>query len=213
LEIVGVVRDVHDHSVRAKVERRFYMTMTNPINGIAVLNFQVRTHADPNIVMNTIRQQIISVAPTLPISSVKTLDEMAKRTVFEESMLARLSSLFGLLALLLAAVGIYGLMSYLVVVRTKEIGIRLALGAQPGDILRAILKQSLVLAGTGVVVGIPIVMLSGRAMKTVLYEVGAGDPFALMSSIVVLAAVALLASLLPARAAMKVDPIHVLRYE
>jgi ABC-type antimicrobial peptide transport system permease subunit len=99
------------------------------------------------------------------------------------------------------------------VVRTKEIGIRLALGAQPGDILRAILQQSLVLAGTGVLVGIPIVLLSGHAMKTVLYEVGAGDPFALMSSIVVLAAVALLASLLPARAAMKVDPIHVLRYE
>lgn len=213
LEIVGVVRDVHDHSVRAKVERRFYMTMTNPINGIAVLNFQVRTHADPNIVMNTIRQRITSVAPTLPISNIKTLDDMAKRTVFEESMLARLSSLFGVLALLLAGVGIYGLMSYLVVVRTKEIGIRLALGAQPGDILRAILKQSLVLAGTGVAVGIPIVMLSGRAMKAVLYEVGAGDPFALMTSIVVLAAVALLASLLPARAAMKVDPIQVLRYE
>jgi ABC-type antimicrobial peptide transport system permease subunit len=89
----------------------------------------------------------------------------------------------------------------------------LALGAQPADILRSVLKQSLVLAGTGVLVGIPIVMLSGRAMRTVLYEVGAGDPLALTSSVVILASVALLASLIPARSAMKVDPIRVLRYE
>ncbi len=213
LEIVGVVRDVRDHSIRAKVDRRFYMGLNNPVNGIAVLNFQVRTSSDPNLVMNTLRQRIASVAPNLPILSIKTIDELAKRTVFEESMLARLSSMFGILALVLAAVGIYGLMSYMVAVRTKEIGIRLALGAQPADILRSVLKQSVVLAGTGVLVGIPIVLLSGQAMKSVLYEVGAGDPLALTASVVILACVALLASLLPARNAMKVDPIHVLRYE
>lgn len=212
-EIVGVVRDVRDHSIRKKVDRRFYMTMGNPVNSIAVLNFQVRTQSDPNLVINSIRQKITSVAPDLPIGGIQTVDELARRSVFEESMLARLSSLFGVLALLLAAVGIYGLMSYLVAVRTKEIGIRLALGAQPGDILKAILKQSVVLAGTGVLVGIPIVLLSGRAMHAVLYEVGAGDPVALASSVVILACVAVLASLLPARAAMKVDPMHVLRYE
>jgi predicted permease len=213
LEIIGVVRDVRDHSIRKKVDRRFYLTFNNPVNGIAVLNYEIRTNGDPNLVMSNIRQRMTSVAPNLPILSIKTVDEMARRTVFEESMLARLSSLFGILALLLAAVGIYGLMSYLVAVRTKEIGIRLALGAQPGDILRSVLKQSVVLAGTGVLVGIPIVLLCGRAMRTVLYEVGAGDPFALVSSVVILASVAVLASLLPARSAMKVDPIHVLRYE
>ena len=212
-EIVGVVRDIHDHSIRKKVDRRFYMTMGNPVNSIAVLNFEVRTHSDPNLVINSVRQKIASVAPDLPVGGIQTVDDMARRTVFNESMLARLSSLFGVLALLLAAVGIYGLMSYLVAVRTKEIGIRLALGAQPGDILKAILKQSVVLAGTGVLVGIPIVLLSGRAMHAVLYEVGAGDPLALASSVVILACVAVLASLLPARAAMKVDPMHVLRYE
>jgi ABC-type antimicrobial peptide transport system permease subunit len=136
------------------------MTINNPINGIAVLNFQVRTKSDPPVVMGTIRQRINSVAPELPIIDLKTVDEMAQRTVFEESM-ARLSSLFGVLALLLAAVGIYGLMSYKVVVRTKEIGIRLALGAQASDILRSVLKQSSVLAGTGVPVGVPVVLTWG----------------------------------------------------
>ncbi len=208
-----MVRDVHDHSVRKKVNRRFYIAISNPISGISVLNFQVRTKNDPSLVMGTIRQRMSSVAPELPIVSLKTVDEMAQRTVFEESMLARLSSLFGVLALLLAAVGIYGLMSYMVVVRTKEIGIRLALGAQRSDILRSVLKQSAVLAGTGVLVGIPVVLLCGRAMRTVLYEVGAGDPLALVSSVVILASVAVLASLLPARNAMKVGPISVLRYE
>jgi predicted permease len=213
LEIVGVVRDVHDHSVRAKVDRRFYISINNPISNLPVINFEVRTHGDPDVVMNAIRQRIASAEPGLPIVSLKTVDEMAKRTVFEESMLARLSSLFGVLALLLAAVGIYGLMSYMVVVRTKEIGIRLALGAQRSDILGSVLKQSAVLAGTGVLVGIPVVLICGRAMRTVLYEVGAGDPLALVSSVVILACVAVLASLLPARNAMKVDPINVLRYE
>jgi predicted permease len=213
LEIVGVVPDVHDHSVSEKVERRFYVPLNSPVAHLVVLNVEVRTKGDPDQAMNMIRQRINGVDPALPIVSIKTVDEMARRTVFEESMLARLSSLFGVLALLLAAVGIYGLMSYMVVVRTKEIGIRLALGAQPRDILRSVLKQSLVLAATGVLVGIPIVMLSGRAMRTVLYEVGAGDPVALTGSVVILASVALIASLIPARSAMKVDPLHVLRYE
>jgi putative ABC transport system permease protein len=128
-------------------------------------------------------------------------------------MLARLSGMFGVLALLLAAIGLYGLMSYMVATRTKEIGIRLALGAQRRDILKSIVKQAMVLAATGVAVGIPIALLSARAMKTTLYEVGAGDPVSLVSSAAILAGVALLASMVPALSAIRVDPVVVLRYE
>ncbi len=212
-EIVGVVRDVRDHSVRKPVDRRFYIPFLNGLSSTSIVNFEIRTTGDPNIATSAIRQKLAQVAPGLPIVSVQTLDDLAQRQVFQESMLARLSGLFGVLALVLAAVGLYGLMSYMVVVRTKDIGIRIALGAQRSDILKSILKQAFVLAVTGVGVGIPIALLCGYAMRTTLYEVGASDPVSLISSMLVLAVVALGSSLVPAIAAMRVDPIIALRYE
>jgi ABC-type antimicrobial peptide transport system permease subunit len=153
------------------------------------------------------------IAPGLPVVGIDPVDRLAQREIFGESMLARVSGMFGVLALLLAAVGLYGLMSYMVVTRTKEIGIRLALGAQRSDIIKGILKQAMILAATGVAVGVPIALLSGHALRTTLYEVGAGDPVSLAVSVVVLAGVSLLASMVPALAAVRVDPNIVLRYE
>jgi putative ABC transport system permease protein len=212
-EIIGVVKDVRDHSVREAVDRRFYFPLLNSVAGIVMLNFEIRTSSDPNLIVNAVRQKMNELAQGLPIVSVETIDELAQREVFKESMLARLSGMFGVLALVLAAVGLYGLMSYMVVVRTKEIGIRLALGAQRSDILKGIVKQALVLATTGVAVGLPIAYLSGHAMKSTLYEVGAGDPVALGIATAILAAVALISSLIPAINAVRVDPMVVLRYE
>lgn len=213
LEIIGVVKDVRDHSVREAVDRRFYLPLFNSITPIVMLNFEIRTVSDPNLAINSVRQKMNSVAQGLPIVGVETIDELAQREVFQESMLARLSGMFGVLALVLASVGLYGLMSYMVVVRTKEIGIRMALGAQRADILRGIVKQALILAATGVAVGLPIAYLSGHAMKSTLYEVGAGDPVSLGIAVVVLAAVAVISSVLPAIGATRVDPMVVLRYE
>jgi predicted permease len=212
-EIVGVVRDVRDHSVREPVDRRLYVPFHNALDQPVVLNVEIRTDRDPNLVMSSIKQRMAAIAPGLPVAGVNTINELAQREVFSESMLARLSGMFGVLALVLAAVGLYGLMSYMVVVRTKEIGIRMALGAQRGDILRGIMKQALVLAVTGVVIGLPIAYLSGHAMKSTLYEVGAGDPVSLGIATGILAAVALLSSLIPAINAVRVDPVVVLRYE
>ncbi|HWR13828.1 MAG TPA: ABC transporter permease [Terriglobales bacterium] len=213
-EIVGVVKDVRDHSVRDKVERRFYLPMAvNNISPISILNFEIRTVGDPSAVTDAVRQRMKEIAPGLPVVGVQTIDELASREVFKESMLARLSGMFGVLALVLAAVGLYGLMSYMVVQRTKEIGIRLALGAQRSQILGGIVKRAMILAMTGVAIGVPIALLSGHAMKTVLYEVGAGDPLSLIGSMLILASVAVMASLLPAMNAIRVDPADVLRYE
>ncbi|HET9699137.1 MAG TPA: ABC transporter permease [Terriglobales bacterium] len=212
-EVVGVVRDVHDHSVREAVDRRFYVPFRNEIDQPVVLNVEIRTTADPGMVTSGIRQKMAQIAPGLPIAGIDTIDTLAQREIFGESMLARMSGMFGILALLLAAVGLYGLMSYMVVMRTKEIGIRLALGAQRSDIIKGILKQAMILAATGVAVGVPIALLSGHALKTTLYEVGAGDPLSLVVSVAILAGVALLASMVPALAAVRVDPNIVLRYE
>ena len=212
-EVVGVVHDVRDHSVRKPVDRRFYLPFVNAVNQANILNFEIRTTGDPGPLMPLIRQRMGEIAPGLPIVSLDTIDDLAQSQVFEESMLARLSGMFGLVALLLASVGLYGLMSYMVAVRTKEIGIRLALGAQRGDIVRSIVKQAVILAATGVGIGIPIALLSGHALKTSLYEVGSGDPVSLVVSASILAAVAMVASLLPALNAIRVDPMVVLRYE
>lgn len=212
-EIVGVVHDVRDHSVREAADRRFYLPLVNEVSGAVMLNFEIRTSGDPSMVMNSLREKMAVVAPGLPVVGISTIDDLAQKEVFKESMLARLSGMFGVLALLLAAVGLYGLMSYMVATRTKEIGIRLALGAQRSDILKSIMKQAMILAATGVTVGIPIALLSGHAMKTTLYEVGAGDPVALIASASILAGVALVASVVPALNAIRVDPNVVLRYE
>jgi predicted permease len=212
-DIIGVVRNVHDHSVREAVDRRFYVPFRNIIDDPVILNVEIRTMGDSGPVISSLRQRMKEIDPALPIAGIESIDELAQRKVFGESMLARMSGLFGILALTLAAVGLYGLMSYMVVVRTKEIGIRLALGAQRGDIIRSIVKQALVLAATGVGVGIPIALLSGHAMKSALFEVGVGDPVSLVVSAAVLATVAVVASLLPAWAAVRVDPVVVLRYE
>jgi predicted permease len=212
-EVVGVVRDVRDHSVREAVDRRFYLPFRNAIDQPVVLNVEIRTTADPGMVTNSIRQKMAQIAPGLPIVGIDPIDRLAQREIFGESMLARMSGMFGVLALLLAAVGLYGLMSYMVVTRTKEIGIRLALGAQRSDIIKGILRQAMILAATGVAVGVPIALLSGHALKTTLYEVGAGDPVSLAVSVGILAGVALVASVIPAMAAVRVDPNIVLRYE
>lgn len=212
-EIVGVSRDARDHGVRDKVERRFYVPFTQPLHGVNSLNFTIRTSAEPRTVMDSVRTRIRSIDSGLPVGGVDLVDTFAMRTVFAESMLARLSGLFGALALVLAAVGIYGLMSYLVVSRTKEIGIRMALGAQRSQILFSILRHSLLLTALGVAIGIPIAMLGTQALKAVLFGVPRVDILSLTAAVFMLAIVALSAGLIPARNATRVDPMVALRYE
>ncbi len=212
-EIVGVARDVRDHSVRDKVDRRFYLPFGQAHSGVNSLALMIRTSSDPATVMESIRSRVRNIDPALPINGVDMVNTLAMRTVFSESMLARLSGLFGALALVLAAVGIYGLMSYLVVSRTKEIGIRMALGAQRSQILFSVLKHSLLLTVAGVVIGLPFAVAGTQTLKAVLYGVGTIDFVALICAVLALAIVSIAAGLVPARNAIKVDPMVALRYE
>jgi len=212
-EIVGVARDVKDHDIRGPVDRRFYVSLHQPISPGAALNLEIRTAVDPAGLMDSIRARIHSVDPALPIANIRTLREQADRVVFRETLLAKLAGLFGGLALVLAAVGIYGLMSYLVISRTKEIGIRMALGAKRSQILGSVLRHSFVLAGLGVVLGVPLAFMGARALRSILFEVGAIDPLTLGCAVCLLSSVALAAALVPARSATRVDPMVALRHE
>lgn len=212
-EIVGVTHDVKDHSLRKKVERRMYVSMAQPLWPQSALNFEIKTAGDPSSVMAAVRARVKGVDGALPIAAVRTMAEQTNRITAREQILAKLAGLFGGLALVLAAIGIYGLMSYLVVSRTKEIGIRMALGAKRSQILGSVLRHSVTLAALGVLAGVPPAFATSRVMKSVLFEVGTVDFASLLISVSVLCAVAVFAALVPARSATRVDPMIALRYE
>ena len=173
----------------------------------------VQTSITPETLTNAIREQVRALDPDQPITSVKTVDELLDRTLSETKFTLLLFGLFAALALVLAAIGIYGVMATAVTQRTHEIGLRMALGAQKHDVLRLIIGQGM----TPVIVGIAAGLLSAfaltRLMSTLLFGVSATDPITLAVITLLLAAVALLACYLPARRAAKVDPLVALRYE
>jgi predicted permease len=213
IEIVGVSRDAHDHELREKPDRRIYLAMMQSAFPISAVNLEIRTSGDPAAVMDGVRNKVKSIDAALPVGGVDTVNTLAMRTVFAETMLARLAGMFAILALVLAAVGIYGLMSYLVVSRTKEIGIRMALGAQRGQILFSILRHTMMLATAGVAIGIPVALVGTQAIKATLFGVGSVDVLSLLAAVALLGVVALSAGFIPARTATKVDPMVALRYE
>jgi predicted permease len=215
IEIVGVDRDAKysslysDHDNGATV---YVASLQNP-EALWGMNYEVRTAGNPMNWVPAIRQAIRSIDKNVPLSHIKTQTEQIDETILDERLFAKLTSFFGLLALGLACMGMYGTMSYVVVRRTNEIGIRMALGAQKGRVLEMVLKESLLLVAVGIALGFPIALASTRLVKSFLFGLAPSDPLAFFFSTVILAAVAALACYLPARRATKVDPLVALRYE
>jgi ABC-type antimicrobial peptide transport system permease subunit len=176
-------------------------------------SFEVRTAGDPQALVPAIRKVVAEINPNLPLRDVTTESQQIDRLLFQERLVARLSGFFGLLALTLACIGLYGLLAYEVTRRTREIGIRSALGAQRSDVLRLVVKQGLVLALIGAVAGIGVALGVTRYLKTMLYDVSAYDPITIVIVSALLVLVALAACLIPARRATNVDPMVALRYE
>ncbi|MBL8203157.1 MAG: ABC transporter permease [Blastocatellia bacterium] len=183
------------------------------IRAFTFTHFTVRTSVDPMTLRATLKREIAALDPTLPLSEFRTMDELTARSVASQRFYMLLLGLFALLGLVLAAVGIYGVMSYAVAERTNELGIRLALGASTRDVLQLILKHGLQLAALGLGIGLLGAIALTRMMKGLLFGVTATDPltFALIALLLLL--VAAVASYLPARRATKVDPLTALRYE
>ena len=211
--IVGVTHDARDHELRGKIPRRFYIPLTQAPNTISVVNFEIRTAGNPDSVISEVRKQLKALDSNVPVYSARSVQQLLDRTMSNEILVARLSSFFAGLALLLACIGLYGIMSYSVSGRTREIGVRMALGAKRGSVLWMVLSEALRVLAIGIIIGIPAALLSSRLLSSMLFGLTAADPISMAFVIVVLAAVAVFASWIPARRATRVDPMVALRYE
>jgi ABC-type antimicrobial peptide transport system permease subunit len=200
--------------LRGPMERRFYMPFAQTYQeSMANVIFEVRTAGDPAAIGDSARKVISDFDPHLNVVWVRTVNRLVTDVLSTDIMIAKLSSFFGGLALLLACIGLYGVMSYTVNGRTKEIGLRMALGAQRPTVLWMVLREVMTLVLIGVAVGIPAALAASHSLSSLLFGLNSADPISLAAVILLLSSVALLAGLIPARRAIKVDPLVALRYE
>jgi predicted permease len=213
VEIVGVVKDAKAESVKEQTPRTYYVPFLQDPSSWRETTFQVRTAGDPLETVAAIRHEVQSLEPNLPLFRIKTLEQQVDETLAQERLVTTLASLFGVLALLLACAGLYGVLSYSVSRRTREIGIRMALGAKRGDVLRFFVGQGMVLVLFGVLVGLAAAFALTRFMSSLLFGISNTDFLTFAGVAVGLAVVALFACYIPARRATKVDPSVALRSE
>ena len=197
-----------------------YIPVSQVPNGVTALNARIgpilwiiRTHPDPHSLSHAIQNKLRQASGGLPVAHVRSMDEVVVRSTAREDFNMLLLTIFGCSALLLAAIGIYALMAYSVQQRTQEIGIRMALGAEAGDVRKLVIVQGMPLALIGVAIGIIAALCLMRLIATLLYGVKTWDPVTFITVPLLLAAVALFAVWLPARRATRIDPVDALRYE
>lgn len=213
-EIVGLIGDAKYDSAKEKPEKSVYRPILQ-VQGQTSFNntFHVRTHGDPMTVAADVRAAITEVNDKLPILNITSLRIQTEDALRQERLVAQLVSFFGLLGLLLSCVGLYGIMAHAVVRRTNEIGVRMALGAERRNIVWLVLKESLLLVGLGLMVGLPASWAAAQLISAQLFGLKPTDPITLATAVGVLTLVATLAGYLPARRASRVDPLVALRYE
>ena len=206
--VVGVVADVHDHSITAAVERRAYAPYAQQIadEEHPVLSFSVRTAGDPGTIVPLVRSTIAAMEPTLPQVVVAPAESLGRDTIREQRLVAALASAFGAVALLLAGIGLYGVMSYAVTRRTAEIGLRAALGADRGDLLRLVFRDGLRLVALGLAVGAPLTLWGAHTLRAQLYGVPILDPVSITFGVGSVLLCAIVGILLPAVRAARVPP-------
>jgi predicted permease len=214
IEIVGVVGDLKGEDAREKPEPTVYrpiLQVQDP--GAYTCTIHIRTVSDPTPLTGQVRQMINQIDDKLPIFGVTTLNDELHENLSQERLIAQLVSFFGALALILACIGLYGVMAQGVARRTSEIGIRMALGARGGNIAWMILRETLFLVLAGLILGVPAALLGAHLISTQLFGLSPTDPLTLVGAAIVLTVVAMLAGYLPARRASRVNPLNALRYE
>jgi macrolide transport system ATP-binding/permease protein len=216
-EIVGIVEDAKYQDTRGPAYATFFWPLLqvppkDPLRGW-VSAIELHVAGKPENIEPAVRQAIAGVDPRITVLKVQSFDEQVALNFNQERLMARLTELFGVLALILACLGLYGLTAYTVARRTNEIGIRMALGADRGNILGLVLRSALVQVGVGLAIGIPAALAGGHLLASQLYRVKSYDPAILAAAALILAASAILAASVPARRASRVDPIIALRHE
>jgi predicted permease len=212
IEIVGVVRDSKYTDVRDTIQRQVffpYFEASRP-NAFTVY---IRTTQAAEPMFNAIRQTVAAIDPNIPIHGTRTLERQVAQSLSRERLVAAMTATFGSLATLLAVIGLYGVMSYTVARRTREIGVRVALGASAGAISWLVIREVLLIAAAGIAVGLPAAWWLGRYVSTQLYGVKPGDPLTIAAMVVLLLAVAVVAGLIPSARAARLDPTVALRQE
>jgi predicted permease len=210
MEIIGVVKDIKYTNLRDEIPIQAYVPyMNSPYLG--GMTIYVRTAGEPNQLMSSVRAKMRDLDANVPIYAIRTMDEQISNSLSTERMIASLSTVFGFVATVLAIIGLYGVMSYSVAQRTREIGIRMALGAQRSQVLNKVLREAGAMLAIGIAIGVFASLLSASLFTDMLYGTGARNPMvlALVSSIAAIAG--LIAAFLPARRAASVDPMQALR--
>jgi predicted permease len=207
-EIVGVVGNAKYEQLRGEIAPTIYAAFTGQ-----GASFALRTAVNPSSLMPQIRSVVAQLDANLPLNRIRTESQQIESQLMTERLIAKLGTLFGALALLLSCIGLYGLLAYEVARRTREIGIRVALGARSRDVLRLVIGQGLALAATGAAIGVAAALGVTRFLNSILYGVKPADPLTFAAVTFCLVAIALLACYIPARRAMRVDPMVALRYE
>jgi putative ABC transport system permease protein len=209
-EVIGVVGDVRTTLLQGPVVTVYFPYWQEPLSEAALL---VRTAMDPRSVAASVRSEIWKVDPEIPVQQMKTMEEVILEAAAPRRFQMLLVLLFSAAALLLASLGIYGVVSYTVAQRTNEIGVRVALGAHAADVYRMVLRQGLSPVLVGLIAGVAGALALGRLLTNLLFEVSPSDPLTISAVIVVLAGVAAFACTVPALRATRVDPMSALRYE
>ena len=212
IQIVGVVRDSKYADVRDEIERQLffpYLEAANP----GQFTVYIATSQAPEATFAGAREVVRQLDPNLPVAAPRTLAQQLDRSLSRERLVATMSALFGGLATLLAVIGLYGVMAYTVSRRTREIGVRIALGAASADIRWMVIREALAVAAVGMVLAAPVAWWLSRLVGSQLYGVTASDPLTAAGAVALLGLVSLLAALVPSTRAARVEPTQALRYE
>jgi putative ABC transport system permease protein len=215
--VVGIVADVRHTGIAAVVKEKFYVphrqwhkSVGNAIRGMTLV---VKARVEPETLTSAIRQQLRDLDPNLPVADVQTMSDVVDATLSTPRFTGMLLGVFAALALILSAIGTYGVLSYVVSQRNREIGIRVAIGAQRSQIMKLVLRSGLALALGGILIGVTLAAWTARLMRGLLYDIRPDDPSTFIVVALVLSAVAVLASFVPAWRASRVDPVVVLKGE